>query len=405
MDHREENAAIAQAQPILEQYFHARNVVTRSIDTSVVAALADEVLFASFIGREGNGVALAVVYHPQGARGLARIVGAPEAEAEVPAFAWSVTRLRAHPFAAASLAKVARGLRYGTQLVVVGGSANDLRIDGIAQRNHRTDGGDVLRIAAPRAGSLVFEHGHFEALRYEAGKRWLPALNVLGIDGPVRSAIGRMTGDLGRGDHFYSFTELALSRVLREMRATGAGAIVALSARKPHASLLERVPYRWIDTQRLGRCIADDKKKRLAMILDRELKRAPRELDRVLRGPEANRVEAENAGAALTAAIEDVARMSAIDGAVLMGPNLEVYGAGCFIHGSTPERVVRALDVRAQTTERLPSHYGDRHNAAFTFVLQNENAAAFVVSRDGPVTCAMRNGNEVVVWSVRVSET
>src|SRR6187402_29885 len=180
---------------MLELEFEKRQLAVSAAERETDYVLIDALFFASLMVEEGEAVRVAIVYNADGADGLAREVDtSPEGNDEVPTPAWDVTRLNRRPFDASTLAKLSPGLRYGTHLVVVGGSGADLWIDGIARRNLQTDGGRVARIAAPRSGVLVFEQQNEEILRFETGRSISPAIDVLGTDGPVRTAVGAITG-------------------------------------------------------------------------------------------------------------------------------------------------------------------------------------------------------------------
>jgi hypothetical protein len=49
--------------------------------------------------------------------------------------------------------------------------------------------------------------------------------------------------------------------------------------------------------------------------------------------------------------------------------------------------------------------HGARHRAAINFAYKNPGGVAFVISEDGPVKCALRVGDEVIVWPVGILET
>jgi DNA integrity scanning protein DisA with diadenylate cyclase activity len=119
------------------------------------------------------------------------------------------------------------------------------------------------------------------------------------------------------------------------------------------------------------------------------------------------REERERVANRLDAAIDDVARISAIDGAVLAGQGLAIYGAGYLINSkqSTTFEVRVAEDVCASASRPMPPLTGARHRAAFNFAFDNPGGIAFVVSEDGPVRCAMRADAHVLVWPVRIPET
>jgi hypothetical protein len=375
-------------------------------------ALVDTLFFASLMAEESEPVRVAIVHHEGGAAGLAQVMDTDCDPEEGASPAWNVTAISKQRFDARSLAKLSRGIEYGTQLVVVGGTGAELWIEGIARRLPRTDGGDAMRIAAPRPGVLVFEEGFEEALRFEAGERVPPSLDVLGRHGPVRNAVGAITGDSGAVAEdssgpglrtFYSYTESALLQLLRRMRATGAGAILAMLPAAPSQAVLEQVKYRLLDATVLATRIHTHKRKQRAAFGVRIATADTTTLHRdQVEALDAARAEAE----ALDAAIEDVARLSAIDGAVLTGPHLELYGAGYIIPSlPLPLPPLLASDPRMTDVQPYPARHGARHHAAFSFAQENPGAVAFVVSEDGPVSCALRVEDRVVVWPVRLSET
>ncbi len=391
---------------MLQSVIEERNIPLEANEREVLFSLVDTVFFASLMREEGEPVRIAVVHDDGGAEGLAKALDASPENDEDPARAWDVTGIARRPFEASSLAKLARGLEYGVQLVVVGGTqAGDLWIDGIARRVERTDGGDAMRIAAPRPGVLVFEHQMTEVLRFEAGQQVPPTIDVLGADGLVRDAVGKITGDGGGGEG-YSFTESALRRLIRRMRATGSGALLAMLPIRPSEEVLSEVRYRRVDTKLLKNRIDEDKKRRFASLLA-GLSDPERGVvsTATVRQRRRKHDEADQAETALDEAVDDLGRLSAIDGAVLAGPGLEVYGAGCVISVGEVGEIVHALDANGNRTEPYSRPHGARHKAAFSFAWTTPGAVAFVVSEDGPVSCALRVADKVLVWSVRVSET
>lgn len=397
-----------------------------------LAGLADFVFFASLIPEESEPVRVAVVYHKQGAQGLAGVHDASPEE-EDPPLAWDVTAFRPSHLTAAALAKFSRGLEYGTQLVVVGGcerEGDELKIEGIARRLPHADGGDVIRLAAPRPGVLAFEQGSREIWRFEAGQSVPPALDVFGNKGPIRTAIGKITRDPSP-ERLFSATNRVIRRLIHKMRATHAGGILAIMPEEPDETILSSVKYRRGVPSSLSARIRDEWDKRSA-IINEMMRNALTDIgNEERRGSETGsrdamhvtvdvaserldiasqlRDAADVATDRLEAAIDDVAQLSAIDGAVLAGPGLAIYGAGYKI--STPREsseidVVQALDVAMERTEAYDIHqHGTRHRAAVAFAYDNPGGLAFVVSEDGPVRCALRIEDHVAVWAVHISET
>jgi hypothetical protein len=395
------------------ELLYPREMLTRKLDEKgieldkdgreLLFEIVDTVFFASLMVEESEPVRVAVVHHEQGARGLAAVVD--DSEASDGEKAWDVTELAPRDLTAEGLAKLSRGIEYGAQLVVIGGTqGGKLRIEGTARRMSRTDGGDAIRIAAPRPGVLVFEQGWHERLRFEGGEPQNPNVDVLSTNGPGRIAIGRITGSSTTIGDGYSHVEGALRRLLTRMRSTGAGAILAMLTERPDPEILRRVRFLRADATLFRHRIDEAWHKRVKTFFRGIGDGAYVKADEVHKR-NIERAEADAAENALEAAIEDLARFSAIDGAVLAGPNLEVYGAGYLIASKSTPEVFRARDASLQDRELLPALYGARHRAAYSFVADGLGRAAFVVSEDGPVTCAVNVDHQVVALRVRVPET
>lgn len=392
---------------MLAEVIEERRVDMAPSERAALFALVDTVFFASLMLEEGEPVRVAIVHDEGGAAGLASTLDAtPDAWGEDgPPPAWDVTPIAPIAFTPRNLAKLSRGLDYGTHLAVVGGPPHDLYIDGIARRTPRTDGGDVTRIAAPRPGVIVFELQHRELLRFDAGERVPAAIDVLSGHCCVREAVGAITGDMGVPGA-YSASERAIMQLLRRMRSTGSGAILAMLPEPPSEQMLTHVRYRRMDIRSLVNRIRLDWDYRwtginAAILTMSGTTWTAQEIREIAR----RRAASEAAREALDAAISDVAQSSAIDGSVLAGPGLDIYGAGYIIPVIQGIRPVRSLDAHMTRVEPFPRVHGARHEAAFSFVHMHPGGVAFIVSEDGPVSCALAVGDRVVVWPVYLSET
>jgi hypothetical protein len=378
--------------------------------------LIDTVFFASLLVEEGSSTKVAIVHNERGVEGLAEIVDeSPSSDEEDPKPAWDVTAIRPKPFDAPTLAKLSRGLKYGSQLLVIGGSAR-YEIVGIARIRRRSDGGDATRIASPRPGTLVFERRRQQILRYEAGQQGKPTCDVIGSPGPVRAALRRILGeeDLdhfarnhGGGHMVYSYPEFALRRLVRSMRATEAGAILAMLPKSPTLELLATVKYEHADPMTLANRIKNDYELSMLSLSKRIARHGEDQTNEQIQAREAAERAEELAAEELESAIEDVAQLSAIDGAVIAGPSLAIYGAGCVLPSKevAPEIVRRALNSEGTKIEEYRNDHGARHRAAFSFAHENPGAVVFVTSEDGAVKCVHAVDDTVLVWSVEVLET
>lgn len=385
-------------------------------DLDGMSLLLDTVFFASLMIEEGDHVRIAIVYSVDGAVGLSKVLDESPGNEKDPAPAWDVTAIPRKTFDAPTLAKLSRGIEYGAQLVVVGGTGSELWIDGVARIRHRTDGGAAIRIAAPRPGVIVLERHVDQVLRFEAGKQVAPPIDVIASDGAVRRAIAAITREEGDtesavtrtdGTTLCSHPESALRRLVQKMRGTGSGAVLALLPQEPDDQTLGGVRYGRVDPMLLSTRIQADKDLIRGSLSNRVAKRDESLDHDEARARDAAQNAADVAAEELEAAIEDVAQLSAIDGAVLGGPHLAIYGAGYLIPAvQLPAGTVRqALDVSGDIWDAFPARHGARHGAGFSFAYQNPDAVVFIVSEDGPVSCALRLGDHVLVWSVAVLET
>lgn len=391
---------------MLAQIVKERDLQLESSARDTLFSLVDTVFFASMMIEEGEPVRVAVVHVDGGAAELAEVKDAsPETPEEQlsPALAWDVTQIDRRSFEPASIAKMSPAVRYGTHLIVVGGRAPDLWIDGIARRTPRTDGGGVTRIAAPRPGVVVFEEGYEELLRFDAGRRVPPSVNVFTNECPARKIISAITGSGGH-EHGYSDHEWALLSLLRKMRAVGHSAILALLPQEPDAAVVERVRYRRTDPGLLPKRIEAEWSALSATIASAMPIEGKVDVEDAYDASE-KRAQWGQTKDAVDTALDDIAQLAAIDGAVLVGPGLKVFGAGYLIPSDPNVRVHKALDPGMTSTEPLPERHGARHQAAFSFADKNPGGVAFVVSEDGPVSCATKVEDRVVVWPVRILET
>jgi|SRR5215471_3411337 len=112
--------------------------------------------------------------------------------------------------------------------------------------------------------------------------------------------------------------------------------------------------------------------------------------------------DAEDRKEEMTGAVKLVSSLAAVDGLVLMTPELSVAGFGVKI-GSTPN-VTTVYDgagfahrgTRARKID--PSQFGTRHGSMLRYCAQDRKALGIVVSQDGYVRLIMTVGNSLVFW-------
>lgn len=112
--------------------------------------------------------------------------------------------------------------------------------------------------------------------------------------------------------------------------------------------------------------------------------------------------DAEDRHNEMTGAVKLVASLAAVDGLVLLTPDLSVVGFGVKI-GSTPN-VMTVYDGAAFTRRGTqarkidPSHFGTRHGSMLRYCAQDRDALGIVVSQDGYVRLIMTVAKSLVFW-------
>jgi hypothetical protein len=386
---------------LLKEHIQRIQVSISPLALQTLSTILDVVFFASLMVEESEPVRVGVVYAEHGVSTLNKVYDTEPSNEGVVA-TWDVTKIKPFPLDSKSLAKFSRGLEYGKQLAVIAGRGDRLRVEGTARRLPHTNGGNFPRIVAPRPGVIVFEKHFKELFRFEAGIHVPARIDVLGNTGPVRNAISRISGaDCGSEGEF-SYVEWTLHELLPKIRGLQTGAIVAIFPRKPHSRVLKQIKYKRSDPELFtSRVLAEYEQRRSYLFghISAAGVRAPNEHVRE---------EADRATELLDNAIDELARLSAVDGAVVVGPGLAVYGGGYLIESlgiDVMRKAHEATDASAKSTRRYKGSHGARHKAAFSFAWKNEGGVAFVVSEDGPVTCVMRIKQRLVVWPVHMMET
>lgn len=110
--------------------------------------------------------------------------------------------------------------------------------------------------------------------------------------------------------------------------------------------------------------------------------------------------DAEDADEATTGAIEFIATLSRIDGAVVLTDDLKVLGFGAEI--VVPDTrgkvsIARTGRPRGKTSVDL-SRYGTRHRSAMRYCTVHHDALALVVSEDGPVRAIRHWRDRLWLW-------
>jgi hypothetical protein len=310
--------------------------------------------------------------------------------------AWFVVRMAPQALSPQTLNQLAYGLAYGRDLVVVSSSDQGLVITGIARRSAFTDGGLVLRIAAPRPGALVLEGGKRQlGVRYEGGQVFPTDVDVFSSDGPALAALTAC------GMKGYLRT---LSEILRHARASASGALFLCVPEITGVPNQAKTPY----TFQLPFLLKQLKEaERLVDQRRSEIKSSEEEKATSSRSAQLD-FEEGTIRAHSTAFVEMIGTIAAVDGAVVLGPECQVLNAGFIVGDMSSERpqfIDWCHDIRGERIERRPQAGGARHATGFGVAWGVAGSVVFIVSADGPVTCALRLDDRLLAWSVHLLET
>jgi Probable sensor domain DACNV len=97
-----------------------------------------------------------------------------------------------------------------------------------------------------------------------------------------------------------------------------------------------------------------------------------------------------------------IACLSRVDGLVLMGSDLSVYGFGTVINVEDPPTVLRAAkDNQGDPARLVPLSYdqfGTRHRSMMRYCNAYPGSVGFVVSQDGDIRGMTKVGDNLVIW-------
>ena len=95
---------------------------------------------------------------------------------------------------------------------------------------------------------------------------------------------------------------------------------------------------------------------------------------------------------------KSIASLTSVDGAVVITTRFRVLGFGGEIIASSP--TLSTVTVASHHEQEIPiESLGTRHRSAFRFCSSFEDSVAFIVSSDGGVKAAKRDGRSVLFWS------
>jgi hypothetical protein len=317
-----------------------------------------------------------------------------------PVYQWKILRFASpRPFADRELVKLAVA-GADRRIYSAVGVLDDgrLAITGLGREGVHAGQDPFVRITASRPGCLSIRGGRDLAIEYERGVVVTVGDDAAFAAGPVRVALETIARSAGMDEDVVNRYLDAVVFLVREMVAHGRGGILIISPDE-HPQVPESAPYRLVLDFSLGSLL------RLGWRIREKTRREPPdfEADRTTVGTSehvAFGVLLRNAF--LTEAervIEELGRLTAIDGAVLLNRSLALVAFGAILPVRQHIGVVEAVRSNAEGDLQyidLGSR-GTRHRAAATYAAEHPGSVVFISSEDGDVLCMLCDQQETPV--------
>lgn len=383
--------------------------------------LIDMLFFASLGKEEGAPTRVRILYHDNVIEKLREVRDAvPVADGHLTRHAWEIIPLDPKEgvteISVEALRKIAPAAELPRAHVIVGPREDgQLAILGIAHRLEHTDYNpqgeeELLFLHAPKPGHLTLTfngRSHY----YEDGG-WVDVVLLSDAlysgDSVIRAALGRMCegfidalpkGYEGRGEIVFQ----VVHDIVKKMATMRHGGLVAMSPRPAETEGKYQIPAqsRHLLTSKIKGCA-----KVRAEAFWEFFKTSPDTINDH-REQAVTRASRRIQDESLEALVAGVAQLTAVDNALLLGPNLEVICAGFPIKvGELPTVWEATLEGEPCGTYILEQH-GSRHRAAAAFAYQNPGGLVFLASQDGAIRCMHRplDLDKVLLWRLRVLDT
>jgi hypothetical protein len=299
-----------------------------------------------------------------------------------PLYQWKILRFASpRPFVSRELVKLAVAGADSRLYSAVGVLDNGrLAIIGLAREGIHSGIDPFMRIVASRPGCLSVRNGRDLDIEYERGIVVTLSDEAVFAAGPVHRALATIARSAGMDEEVIEPYLDAIAVLVREIVAHSHGGILVISPDE-HPSIAESAPYRIGLDFSLGALL------RLAW---RIREKPGREFAALLRG--AFLTEAERI-------TEELGRLTAIDGAVLLNRSLALVAFGVILPVRQQIAVVEATPTDGEGGPRYVDlgSRGTRHRAAATYAEDHPGSVVFVASEDGQVSCLLREHDDAPV--------
>jgi hypothetical protein len=382
--------------PLIRAGITPRSACLHDVTDEQLAELLTTIFFAGLETYEGEHQPIGVAFVGRNTTDVVMTEGG----GSLPLYRWKIMRFAApRAFVTRELVKLAvAGVDRRIYVVVSALDDGTLAISGLAREGLNVTPDPFVKIVATRPGCLSIRSGRDLVLRYERGAVLTTGHDEVFFEGPLHNALSAIARQAGVDADVVRDYLAAVHFLVRELVAHGHGGILIVSAEDdPEVALT--APYRVVRGASLAGLL------RLAWRAGR--KAAP---------PTPGSESLPAFGALLRDAfvaeaervVEEVGRLSAIDGAVLLNHELALVAFGLILPVGQPVTIVEGTD-----TADPPASYvdfgarGTRHRASAAYAAAHPGSVVFVASEDGQVSCLVRERPDVPVrlWRMAGAET
>jgi hypothetical protein len=372
---------------LVRERLSRRSASLSEVTDDELARLLTTVFFAGLETYEGEHNPIGVVFL---GRSSADFVIADAATGALPLYQWKILRF-ASPrlFATPELVKLGvSGTEHRIYSAVGVLDDGRLAITGLAREGFNGGPDPFIKIVASRPGCLAIRSGRDLVIEYERGSIRAFAEDEEFSAGPVRRGLEAIARSAGVDDDVVPHYLDAIAFLVHEIVAHGRGGILIVSSDEL-ASVAAATPYGMVPDSSLAALL------RLAWRSGRSTRGGPSEspaFGQLLRN--AFLTEAERV-------VEEVGRLTAIDGAVLLNRDLALVAFGVILPVGGQITVTEGKPEEDGTTEVVDfGTRGTRHRASATYAWEHPGSVVFVASEDGQVSCLFRQAvdSSVSLW-------
>jgi hypothetical protein len=360
---------------------------------AVLTRLIETMLFASMATEEGHLTPVGIVF----------------AESFAPFQAvrshWELVRFASHQiFDVSQIAKLASACGSLDSLLVVMPQEEDLILTGIATPLSRglLNRDPLIRVLCLKPGVISVHRDIWEIVRYERGKIPPKHPSLAGRGENCRAQIDSIERTIFGNDAEHLEIDVTdfLLQIVYGMAKQGHGGLLVVLGPEDEPGPLLKEAKTLAEPLRLGEALREMYKAKISAENNETLREFI--IDGNFEPPttqEQDDVAAEEARDRVTRLLGQIARLTTVDGAVVMNHTLDVLAFGAKLPSKKAAPKVFSVTQDRLPGERWPlSQRGTRHRTAADFASQHPLGLALIVSQDGDAACLQQIKSKVVYW-------